>query len=612
MRKSVHLSNALLRAVEKPSRYVGGEWNSVIKDDTVKTRFALCFPDIYEIGMSNLALSILYQQINARDDCWCERVYQPAADMRQKMQEQDIPLFSLESKTPLSAFDIVGFTLQYELSYVTILDMLRSGGIPLYSKDRTDTDPLVVAGGPCAVNAEPVADFFDLIVVGEAELLLETLLDLWAASESKTSFLEKASRLEGVYVPAFYEDLYDRDGKLTGFHKLNEDAALPIKRTLVKDLSQAFLPLRPIVPNSEIVHDRMVLELFRGCTRGCRFCQAGQIYRPVRERDKDTLVRQAQALMDATGYDELGLLSLSTSDYSALETLTDDLLPLLTPRGVNLSLPSLRLDNFSFDLMKKASSTRKAGLTFAIEAGSERLRNRINKNIREDDVLEAARIAFSGGWRTLKFYLMLGLPGETDEDVDAISDIVFKVIDAYYELPAAERRKPPTITVSASFFIPKPWTPFQWAKMLPEDEYDRRVKHLTERLRHRFIRFNWHDRDMAVIEAVLARGDRRLAPVLVSVLERGGTQDSWREHFSYERWLDALAGHGLTTDDYTRGRETSERFVWDKIDIGVTKRFLQREWDLAGEDCMSHDCMTECLHCGANRFNCGVCLTHAG
>lgn len=580
------------------------------KDPSVAIRFALAFPDIYEIGMSNLAMSILYQYINAREDSWCERVFAPAPDMRAKMREEAIPLFSLESKTALTAFDIVGFTLQYELSYVTILDMLSLANIPHWSKARGEEYPLIVAGGPCAVNCEPVADFFDLVLVGEAELVLDRLLQLWRERSSKIDFLKAASTLEGVYVPSFYCDEYDQSGALTGFKSEVAEASLPIKRTLVKDLDAAFLPLRPIVPNTEIVHDRMVLELFRGCTRGCRFCQAGQIYRPVRERSKATLLDQAKALMEATGYDELGLLSLSSSDYTQLEALTDELLPELTPCGVNLSLPSLRLDNFSFDLMQKASSTRKAGLTFAIEAGSERLRNRINKNIQEEDIIDAAKVAFAGGWRTLKFYVMLGLPGEEMEDVEAIADIVFKVIDQYYLLPPKERKKAPTITVSASFFIPKPWTPFQWAAMLPADQYDLRVKRLQTLLRHRFIRFNWHDRDMAVIEAVLARGDRKLSQVLASVLVKGGSLDSWREHFSYDRWLEALSSHGLTVEAYTRGFEADETFAWDKIDIGVTKRFLRREWERSEQDALSPDCMTACSYCGAHAFRCGVCLTH--
>lgn len=611
-------ARALLRRVEKPCRYVGGEWNSLDKRETFFERppqerlhIAFCFPDLYEIGMSNMALQILYSRLNREEDVWCERAFMPAADMRALIKERDICLESLESGTPLNRFDIVAFSLHYEMCYTAFLDMMALGGLPQLASERDGAAPLVIAGGPIACNFEPIAPFVDVVLYGEGESLLPEVVSLYRDMRSKgcerSDFLLAASRISGVYIPSFYEADYHDDGSFRRLRPLREDIPRVIRQRVVAEMDEAYFPEHPIVPSMEVVHDRMVMEVFRGCARGCRFCQAGYLYRPVRERSPECLADLAEKLMDSTGADEMGLLSLSTSDYSGLQTLTDRLLPCATKRRVSLALPSLRLDSFDFEVMQRASETRRAGLTFAPEAGTQRLRDVINKNIREDHLLRACKTAFCGGWNRIKLYFMMGLPTETDDDIRGIADLTFKVLRVWETLPRAERPKPPLITVSVSFFIPKPWTPFQWAEQITPEEMDRRTMLLASCLRDRRIRFQWHDYETSRIEGVLARGDRRLADVLLDVWRQGAFLDAWNEHFDVTRWDRALARFPGGSRFFTRAYDLEEPLAWDHMDPHVRKSFLRREWHNAHEAVTTPACFERCSNCGAMALDMGIC-----
>lgn len=619
---SVELSRRLLRQVAKPARYVGGEWNSVHKDipapgsDAASNflRFAFCFPDLYEIGMSNLALRILYHQINRRPDAYCERVFAPAGDLEAAMRAQGMPLFSLETRSPLREFDMVGFTLQYELCYTNVLNMLDLGGIPLLTKDRGEHDPIICAGGPVVYNIEPMADFFDLVMLGEGEEMIEEVLDL-LASHKKTpgsmhaDFLKKAAQIAGVYVPSFYDVAYHADGTVAAIKPNCPEAPASIRKRLILDLDQVFYPTEPIVPSTEIVHDRMFLEIFRGCTRGCRFCQAGFIYRPVREKSRSTLIDQAHQLNQTTGYDEVGMLSLSTSDYSDLEKLTDGLLCDFADSHTSLSLPSLRVDSFSLNLMEKAAGTRKSGLTFAPEAGTQRLRDVVNKNISEEQILSAMRLAFKGGWNGAKLYFMLGLPTETMEDVEGIARLARAIESIYRALPREERPRKMELTVSTSMFIPKPFTPFQWAPQATREQLSERQHRLKDLLRSPSIRYSWHDLSTSYLEAVLARGDRRLVPVILKAWQNGCTFDAWDEHFQFQTWLNALSDCGCDPDFYAlRERSADEVFPWAHIDCGVSQDFLYAEYQRALEGATTPECRLECSACGAQQYGGGVCF----
>lgn len=611
-------ARAVLNRVEKPGRYVGGEWNHIDKSESFyklnadeRLHTAFCFPDLYEIGMSNLALQILYQAINSEGKMFCERAFMPAPDMRAIMKDENISLESIETGTALRDFDVLAFSLHYELSYSAVLEMLSLSGIPFYASERNDTDPLVIAGGPISCNLEPMAEFFDLIQLGEGERILPELLELYRVykgrGETREAYLRAAAQLEGVYVPGFYEAVYDDNGFIS-LELLEPSAPAVIKRRLEANLDEVIYPTEPMVPSMEVVHDRAVLELFRGCSRGCRFCQAGYFYRPVRERSLPTLLEYSEELISSTGADELGLLSLSSSDYSRREELMPALIERTAGCHVNLSLPSLRLDSFDFNLMEQISGTRKAGLTFAPEAGTQRLRDVINKNITEEDMLQTADIAFRGGWSNIKLYFMLGLPTETENDVRGIADLCRKVLKVWTDIPHEERPRQAKITAALSFFIPKPWTPFQWAEQITPSHMKEKVQLLTELLRDRRISLQWHEYESSRIEGVLARGDRRLAPVIEKVWQKGSFLDAWHEHFSAERWDQALEECGLSSELYTRERSTDEVLPWDHMDIRVNKRFLLRELKLAREGKTTDSCMDLCSYCGLQGEDCGICV----
>ncbi len=601
--------SSVLKSVTKPGRYIGGEYNRVVKDkEKVKCRFAFCFPDTYEIGMSNLGVRILYDVLNREDSVWCERVYAPWEDMKKKMEDYSIPLSAVESGDPLSCFDFVAFSLQYELCYTTVLQMLKLAGFPLRSKDRGEDCPIVVGGGPCVFNSEPVAPFFDLINIGEGEEVLLEICRLYNEMKengtySRSAFLLAATKIEGVYIPSLYDVEYNSDGTIKAYIPKADGIPMKIKKRIVADLNEAPYPDKLIMPYIETVHDRIVLEVYRGCIRGCRFCQAGMVYRPIREKSPETLCKNAKCLYENTGYDEISLISLSISDYSQLRELTDGLLSWTDEAHVSLSLPSLRIDSFSEELMKKVSSVRTGGLTFAPEAGTQRLRDVINKNVTEEDLMRAVGIAFRGGKSSVKLYFMDGLPTETLEDIEGIADLAGKVVREYYRMPKADRPRGVSVTISVSCFVPKPFTPFQWEKQDSFEQLIEKQEHLKNCITDKKIRYTYHDAKVSFVEAILARGDRRLADAIELMVEEGAMFDAWDEYFDYEKWMSAFARTGVDTAFYTtRGFGLDEVLPWDMIDCGVTKEFLLRERNKAYEGRTTPSCAEHCNGCGANKL----------
>lgn len=602
----------ILPLVEKPARYTGNELNMEVKDPkTVDIRFAYGFPDLYEVAMSHLGTRIMYHLINKRDDTYCERFFAPWHDMESQLRGNNIKLFSLETKSPLDEFDVIGFTLQYEMSYTNILNMLDLGGVPVLSKERTNVHPFVCAGGPCAYNPEPLADICDFFVLGEGEEVINDLLDVYSewkkSGEDRIEFLRSACNIEGIYVPSLYDVEYNPDDTIKGINPIYEDVPKVIKKRIVKDLDNAFYPDKLIVPYVDVVHDRAMLELFRGCTRGCRFCQAGFVYRPVREKSHKKLLEQANNMLSNTGYEEISLVSLSTSDYSEFEELSSSLLESTKDMRVNLSLPSLRLDSFSLDLMEKAQKVRKSGLTFASEAGTQRLRDVINKGINEEDLMSAAKLAFEGGWHSIKLYFMLGLPTETMEDVEGIAKLAKNVVNLYFSIKNKGKKKL-NITVSTSFFIPKPLTPFQWEAQDDIESYKKKCEYLRDLLKSRFITYNWHDYKVSYLEAVFARGDRKCGRVLYNAWKKGCKFDSWNEHFKSNLWNQAFIDEKINPDFYAkRERNNDEILPWDHIDVGVSKSFLVRERKKAYKAEKTVNCRDGCSGCGASIFQINDC-----
>ena len=616
MRK-LALNDEILWKVDKPARYIGGEVNAVMKDpEKVSIRFAMAFPDVYEIGMSHLGMQILCHMFNQREDVWCERVFSPWTDLDALMRQEKIPLFALESQDPVKDFDFLGITIQYEMCYTNILQILDLSQIPLTATERGEDCPIVIGGGPCVYNPEPIAEFFDLFYIGEGEIRYDELFDLYLANKkeggSREEFLLKAAAIPGIYVPRFYQASYHEDGTLASFSPTRPGVPEKVEKQVVMDLDTSVYPTKPVVPFIRAVQDRVTLEIQRGCIRGCRFCQAGMIYRPTREKDVEVLKNYARQMLENTGYDEISLSSLSSSDYSQLRELVDFLIDECADQKVNISLPSLRIDSFALDVMGKVQDVRKSSLTFAPEAGSQRLRDVINKGLTEEDILQGARTAFQGGWNKVKLYFMLGLPTETEEDMKGIAHLAEKIAEEYYEIPKDQRKGKVQVNVSTSFFVPKPFTPFQWASMFSQKDFEGKAKVVKEEIRaqlnQRSIHYSWHEADVTILEGFLARGDRRAAQVIRRAYEKGALYDAWSETFHQNIWIEAFEETGISLDFYTlRERSTDELLPWDFIDAGVTKKFLIREWERAQEGKVTPNCRMDCSGCGAKRYQGGVC-----
>lgn len=616
--RKLALSDDILLSVEKPARYIGGEGNCIYKDKSnVNIRFAMCFPDVYEIGMSHLGIQILYDMFNRRDDIWCERVYSPWPDLDAVMRQENIPLFALESQDPIRDFDFLGITIQYEMCYTNILQILDLSQIPLMAAKRGENDPIVIGGGPCTYNPEPLTPFFDLFYIGEGETQYAALMDLYqknkAEGGSRQDFLRACAQIPGIYVPSLYEAAYNEDGTIASFHPIEANIPTTIRKQIVVDMSDTYYPDKPLVPLVQITQDRVVMEIQRGCIRGCRFCQAGQIYRPVRERSLEFLQQQAIKMLENTGVEEISLSSLSSSDYSKLKELVYFLIDETSKRHVNISLPSLRIDAFSLDVMNKVQDVKKSSLTFAPEAGTQRMRNVINKGLTEEDILHGAGQAFRGGWNKVKLYFMLGQPTETDEDVKGIAYLAERIAEEYYEIPKDQRNGKCQITSSTSFFVPKPFTPFQWVPMNTAEEFLRKaylVKDtMREQLNQKSLRYHYHEADVTILEGVLARGDRRVAPVILRAYQNGCLFDAWDEYFDNAKWINAFDEEGVNIDFYTtRERSLDEVLPWDFIDCGVTKSFLKKEYERAMAGVVTPNCRMQCNGCGAASFGGGVCF----